>query len=89
MNETIFDSVSLQKMWRIQAMAHKRHKNNNGADEIAQAIHHLVDAMQPIPSQPRVMIPLPPTPRVTTMEDFMRHKPTKFNDKATFDGADA
>jgi len=70
-------------------MVHRRHINNNEADEIAQAIHCLVDAMQPIPAQPRAMIPPSPTPIVVTMEDFMRHRPTKFNGKATLDDTNA
>jgi len=57
-----------------------------GADEIANAIHRMVDTMQLVAAQPRVMI----TPvRLVTMEDFMRHKPTKFTGKATPDEADA
>jgi len=61
-------------MWRIQAMAaHMRRRNANGADEIADAIHQMVDAMQnPIPAQPRAAIALV---RVATVEDFLRHKP--------------
>jgi len=72
-------------MLHVQAMTHRRHKNNNGANEIAQAIYRLVDAMQPISAQPRAMIPPPPTPRVATMEDFLRHKLAKFNGKAILD----
>jgi len=39
-------------MWRIQAMASRRRRRNaNGVDEIAEAIHRMVDAMQnPIPA---------------------------------------
>jgi len=55
-------------MWRAQAMANRRRKNNVGADEIANAIHRMVDAMQPVVAQPRAMIPLV---RPVTMEDFM------------------
>jgi len=36
-------------------MANRRRRNNAGADEIAQAIHRMVDAMQPIATQPRVV----------------------------------
>ncbi|XP_027905705.1 uncharacterized protein LOC114165248 [Vigna unguiculata] len=57
---------------------------NNSADEIAHAIHRLVDAMQP----QQVVLPQP-TPRPVSMDDFMRHKPAKFNGKATPDDADA
>jgi len=32
-------------MWRIQAMVNRRRRNDAGADEIAQAIHMMVDAM--------------------------------------------
>jgi len=36
---------------------HRRNKNANGADEIAEAIHRMVDAMQnPIPAQPRAAL---------------------------------
>jgi len=53
--------------------AHMRRRNANGADEIADAIHQMVDAMQnPIPAQPRAAIALV---RVATVEDFLRHKP--------------
>jgi len=67
-------------MWRAQAMANRRRRNNDGANETANAIHKMVDAMQPIAAQPRAMIP-PVKP--VTMEDFMRHKPAKFTGKAT------
>jgi len=30
-----------------------RHRNNAGANGIAQTIHRMVDAMQPVPTQPR------------------------------------
>jgi len=75
-------------MWRIQAMtAHRRRRNTNGADEIAEAIHRMVDAMQnPIPALPRVTIALV---RVATVEDFVRHKPAEFTGGATPDKADA
>jgi len=32
-------------MWRAQAMTNMRRRNNVGADEIAHAIHKMVDAM--------------------------------------------
>jgi len=73
-------------MWRAQAMANRRRRNNAGVDEIANAIHRMVDAMQPVATQPRTVIP-PVKP--VTMEDFMRHKPAKFTGKATLDEADA
>jgi len=43
-----------------------------------------VDAMQP----QQVVLPQP-APRPITMDDFMMHKPAKFNGKATPDDADA
>jgi len=73
-------------MWRAQALANRRMRNNVGADEIAQAIHQMVDIMQPIAAQPRDVVA--PT-RPVTMEDFMRHKPSKFMGKSTLDEADA
>jgi len=73
-------------MWRAHAMANRRRRNTVGADEIANAIHRMVDSMQPVATQPRAMIP-PVKP--VTMEDFMRHKPAKFTGKATPDEADA
>jgi len=66
-------------------MAYKTHRNNAGADENAQAIPQMVDAMQPVATQSRAMIP---PARPVTMEYFMRHKPTKFTSKATLDEAD-
>jgi len=61
--------------------ANRRRRNANGADDIAEAIHRMVDAMQhPIPAQPRVAIA--PT-RVPTVEDFLRHKPAEFTGEAT------
>ncbi|XP_027927744.1 uncharacterized protein LOC114184626 [Vigna unguiculata] len=65
----------------------RRRRNANGADEIAEAIHRMVDAMQnPIPAQLRVAIaPV----RVLTVEDFLRHKPVEFTGGATPDEADA
>jgi len=73
-------------MWRAQAMTNRRRRNTAGADKIANAIHRMVDAMQPVAAPPRAMIPLV---RPVTMEDFMRHKPAKFTGKATADEADA
>jgi len=67
-------------------MANKRRRNTAGADDIAQAIHRMVDAMHPIAGQPRVVVA--PT-RPMTMEDFMRHKPSKFTGKITPDEGDA
>jgi len=71
-------------MWRAQAVANRRKRNNTGADEIAHAIHRMVDVMQPIAAQPRAVVA--PT-RPVTMEDFMRHKPSKFTGKSTPDEA--
>ena len=62
-------------MWRIQAMANRSRRNDVGADEIAQAIHRMVDAMQPVAAQPRAMV-LPT--RLVTMEDLLKHKPSNF-----------
>jgi len=66
-------------------MANRRRKNNVRADEIVNAIHRMVDVMQPVVAHSRAMIPLV---RPVTTEDFMRHKPTKFTSKATLDEAD-
>jgi len=55
------------KMWLAQPMANRWRRNNVGVDDIAQAIHRMVDAMQPIAAQPRVVVA--PT-RPMTMEDF-------------------
>jgi len=67
-------------------MANRRRRNTTGADDIAQAIHRLVDAMQPIAAPPRAIVA--PT-RPITMEDFMKHRSAKFSGKATPDEADA
>jgi len=67
-------------------MANRRRRNNVGANEIAQAIHRMVDTMQPIAVQPRAVV-APTCP--VTMEDFMRHKPSKFTGKSTPDEVDA
>jgi len=74
------------KMWHAQAIANTRHTNNVVADKIANAIHRIVDAMQLVVAQPRAMIP---PARLVKMEDFRRHKPTKFTSKATLDEANA
>jgi len=73
-------------MWRAQAMANRRRRNTADTDEIANAIHRMVDAMQLVAAPQRAMIP---PARPVTMEDFMRHKPAKFTGKATPDEADA
>ena len=57
---------------------------NNSVGEIAHAIHRLVDAMRP----QQVVLPQP-APWPVNMDDFMRHKPAKFNCMATLDDADA
>jgi len=55
-------------------MAANRRRRSNGADDIAEAIHRMVDAMQtPIAAQPRTAIALV---RVPTVVDFLCHKPT-------------
>ncbi|XP_027915854.1 uncharacterized protein LOC114175271 [Vigna unguiculata] len=73
-------------MWRARAMANRRRRNNAGVNEIAQAIHRMVDVMQPIAMQPRAVVA--PT-RPVSMEDFMRHKPSKFAGKSSLDEVDA
>jgi len=60
-------------------MANRRRRNTTGADDIAQAIHRMVDAMQPITAPPKAIVA--PT-RPVSMEDFMKHRPTKFSGKA-------
>ena len=74
-------------MWRIQAMAANRRRRSGGADDIAEAIHRMVDAMQPpVATQPRTaIVPV----RVPTVKDFLWHKPTEFTGKASPDEADA
>ncbi|XP_027922857.1 uncharacterized protein LOC114180763 [Vigna unguiculata] len=67
-------------------MANRRRRNTAVADDIAQAIHRMVDAMQPIAVPPRAV--MAPT-RPVSMEDFMKHRPAKFSGKATPDEADA
>jgi len=71
-------------MWRAQVMTNRRCRNTAGANEIANAIHRMVDAMQPVVAPLRSMIP---PVRPVTMEDFMRHKSAKFNGKGTPDEA--
>ena len=68
-------------------MAANRRRRNSGADDIAEAIHRMVDAMQtPVAAQPRAAIaPV----RVPTVEDFLRHKPAEFTSKASPDEAEA
>ncbi|XP_027922873.1 uncharacterized protein LOC114180780 [Vigna unguiculata] len=67
-------------------MANRRRRKTTGVDDIAQAIHRMVDVMQPIAAQPRAVVaPVRPV----MMEDFMRHKPSKFSGKSTRDEADA
>jgi len=73
-------------MWHAQTMANRRCINTVGADEIAKAIHRMVDVMQLVAAQPRAMIP---PVRSVIMENFMCHKPAKFTGKATLDEADA
>jgi len=74
-------------MWRIQAMTANRSRRSSGADDITEAIHRMVDAMQPpVAAQSRTVIaPI----RVPTMEDFLCHKPAEFTGKASPDEADA
>ena len=67
-------------------MANRRRRNTAEADEIAQAIHRMVDAMQPIAAQPRAVV-APTLP--VSMEDFIRHKLSKFVGKSSPDEADA
>jgi len=67
-------------------MANRWRRNTVGADDIAQAIHHMMDAMQPIAAPPRAIVP---PIRPVSMEDFMKHRPAKFSGKATTDEADA
>jgi len=74
-------------MWRIQAMTANRRRRSGGVDDIAEAIHWMVDAMQPpVAAQPRTVVaPV----RVPTVEDFLRHQPAEFIGKASPDEADA
>jgi len=56
-------------------------------DDIVEAIHRMVDAMQPpVAAQPRTAIaPI----RVPTVEDFLCNKPAEFISKASPDEANA
>jgi len=74
------------KMWHAQALANRKRRDNTRSEEIAHAIHRMVDAMQPNAAQSRARVA--PT-RAVTIEEFMRHMPTKFTDKVTPDEADA
>jgi len=67
-------------------MANRRRRNNAGADDIAQAIHRMVDAMQPIATPPRAIVA---STQPVSLEDFMKHRPTKFSGKAIPDEANA
>jgi len=73
-------------MWGAQAMANKKRRNNARADDIAQVIHRMVDVMQPLVAPPKAIVT--PT-RPVSVEDFMKHSPTKFSSKATPNEADA
>ncbi|XP_027912659.1 uncharacterized protein LOC114172271 [Vigna unguiculata] len=65
-------------------MARRSQNSTNSVDEMAQAIQRLVDAMQH--QQPQaVHAPV----QHNGMNEFMRHKPPKFDGKATPDEADA
>jgi len=68
-------------------MAANKRRRSSGVDDIAEAIHRMVDAMQtPVAAQLGTAIaPI----RVPTMEDFLRHKPAEFTSKASPDEADA
>ncbi|XP_027915052.1 uncharacterized protein LOC114174410 [Vigna unguiculata] len=68
-------------------MAANKMRRSSGADDIAEAIHRMVDAVQPpVAAQSRTAIaPI----RVPTVEDFLRHKPAEFTSKASSDEADA
>jgi len=67
-------------------MANRRRRNAAGADDIAQAIHRMVNAMQPIAAPPRAIVA---PARLVSMEDFMKHRSAKFSGKATLDEEDA
>jgi len=78
--------ILIVDMWRIQVMtANRRRRSGTGADDITEAIHRMVDAMQPsVAAQPRMAIE---QVRVPTVEDFLRHKPAEFTSKASPDEA--
>jgi len=62
----------------------RRNGNGTGAEDIAEAIHRMVDAMQPpVATQTRQAV------GPVRVEDFLRHKPTEFSSKASPDEADA
>jgi len=67
--------------------ANRRRRSGNGVDDIVEAIHRMVDAMQPpVAAHPRTtIVPI----RVPTVEDFLCHKPTEFTGKSSPDEADA
>jgi len=67
-------------------MAANRRRRSSGADDIAEAIHRMVDAMQtPVAAQPRATIaPV----RVPTVEPLLA-KPAEFTGKASPDEAEA
>ena len=62
-------------------------RRSSGTNDIVEAIHRMVDAMQPpIAAYPRTAIaPI----RVPIVEDFLRHKPAEFTGKAFLDEVDA
>ena len=62
-------------------MAANRRRRSGGADDIVEAIHRMVYAIQPpVVAQPRRAIaPV----RVPTVEDFLRHKPAEFTGNVT------
>ena len=68
-------------------MAPNRRIRSSGVDDIAEASHQMMDAMQtPVAAQLRTAI----TPvRVLTVEDFLCHKPMEFTGKVSPDEADA
>ena len=68
-------------------MVANRRRRSSGVDDIVEAIHRMVDAMQaPVTAQPRTVIaPV----RVPIVEDLLRHKPAEFTGKASPDEADA
>jgi len=68
-------------------MTANRRRRNSGADDIAEGIHRMVDAMQtPVAAHPRTTSA---HVRVPTVEDFLRHKPAEFNGKVSPDEVDA
>jgi len=71
----------------VQTCLNSRRRRRSGVDDIAEAIHRMVDAMQtPVAALPRTAI----TPvRVPRVEVFLRHKPAEFTSKASLDEAEA